>query len=463
MLAGASTFLLAAMCTSAPRAATMTLQDAVSYALDHSPVVAQKRTALAQAHSALAKARGNAYPLVNGQLQNVSQKSSNYGGVYQIIGAATQQVFSQNTAQIGTQYTLQTGGLSFLQLASARAAEAQAREDLTGAEDQLATSVTTAYFTVVQRQAIVVLDESDLKYQNVLVGVAKAKEQAGMAAGVDVLKAQVAQAKSAAALVGARADVENGIDQLVQSIGAPLDVAFVFPKDIANPALPTEPEPNLETVAVKSRPDVESARDSLAAAQFTRKGWGRELYPQVQLTAGFGNQLAPTNVTFLTNPDGTPVLGPGGVPVAAPRTGSPGFWTLGATSTFTLPFVDYGARQTERESDDAAVASSQNALDQATTQVRVDVRTSYRSAQSALSQLTFVRDEARLGTESARVAELQYRHGLISLSDVLQTQQQSISAQSDFVNARVAYVDAVVKLRVSLGIYDARSAVADLR
>ncbi|MDP9024354.1 MAG: TolC family protein [Candidatus Eremiobacteraeota bacterium] len=443
--------------------APMTLSDAVSYALDHSPSVAQRRAALAVADDNLAKARGNALPNVVGQLQNTSQKSANYGGAYSIIGSKVAQVFSQNTAQIGSNYTLQTGGLAFLALAASRAQDAQAREDLEGAERQLALSVTTAYFTVVQRDSIVALDESDLHYQELLVKVAQAKESAGVAAGVDVLRAEVARAKSASTLTGARADVANATESLAQSAGAPLDARFTFPVQIASPGLPSAPETSLEGAAIGSRAEVRSAKYALDAARLTRKGFDRQLFPQVQIGAALGNQLTPTSVNFLLKPDGTPVIGPGGQPVIAPRVGSPGFWTLSATSTFQLPLVDYGVRHAERASDDAAVASAQNALEAASTQVRADVRQSYRAAQTALAQLSFARDEAKLGAESARVAELQYQHGIIALSDVLQTQQQAVTAQTDFVNARVAYVDAIVKLRVSLGTYDARSAVADLR
>ncbi|MDQ2865054.1 MAG: TolC family protein [Candidatus Eremiobacteraeota bacterium] len=454
---------IAAAIPAAAIAAPMTLADTVSYALDHSPVVAQKEAALATADDNVAHARGNAFPNAIGLLQNTSQKSANYGGAYSIIGSKVAQVFSQNTAQIGTNYTLQTGGLAFLQLTASRAQDAQAREDLDAAERQLATSVTNAYFTVVQRQAIVTLDQGDLRYQNVLVSVAKAKEGAGVAAGVDVLRAEVAQAKSASTIAGARADVANAVESLAQSAGAPLDTQFSFPAQIFGPALPGVAEDRLETMAVQARPEVASAKDSLDAARLTRKGFDRELFPQVQIGAAFGNQLTPTNTTYLLNPDGTPVIGPNGAPVAAPRSGSPGFWTLSATSTFQFPFVDYGVRHADKANDNAAVANAQNALDQVTTQVRADVRQSYRAAQTALAQLSFARDEARLGAESARVAQLQYQHGIIALSDVLQTQQQAVTAQTDFVNARVAYVDAIVKLRVSLGTYDARSAVADLR
>lgn len=453
----------AAAFPAAVSAAPMTLSDTVAYALAHSSTIAQKRAALASADDNLARARGNALPNVVGQLQNTMQKSANYGGVYSIIGSKVAQVFSQNTAQIGTNYNLQTGGLAFLQLSASRAQDTAAREDLTSAENQIAISIATAYYTVVQRQSIVALDESDLNYQNVLVKVAKVKENAGVAAGVDVLRAQVAQAKSSSTLAGARADVENASESLAQAAGAPLDTQFAFPAQITTPALPKAPEDKLEAIALATRPEVRSAQDLLNASQLTRKSFDRQLFPQIQIGATLGNQLTPTTVSYELNPDGTPVIGPNGQPVVAPRVGSPGFWTLSATSTFQLPFVDYGVRHSDKVNDDAAVATARNALDQVATQVRVDVRQSYRGAQTALTQLAFARDEARLGAESARIAQLQYQHGLLALSDVLQTQQQSVSAQSDFVNAGVAYVDAIVKLRVSLGTYDARSAVADLR
>ena len=458
-LSAAAAFIAAAAFPALAYAQTpppMTLGDAVAYALNHSSTVAQKVAAVAQAYNALGKQRIASLPTVNGSLQSYLAKNSNYGGAYAIIGAQQQQQFSQNTAQIGTQYTLQTGGLGLIQLTTARAQVAQAQQDLANAEDQVATTVTNAFYSVVQKQAIVVVDSSDLAYQNVLVSDAKAKERAGVAAGVDVLKARVAQAKSNSTLIGAQTDVVNARETLAQSIGAPLETHFIFPAQIQSPPLPSQPLAKLESIALAARPDLKSAGEALAAARETRKGFSRELFPSVQLGASFGNQFSPTNVQYIFNSAGQPIG-------KAPRVGSPGYWSLSAVSTFTLPLVDYGARHFEMKSDDAQVVAAQATVDQTASQVRLDVRESFRSAQTALVQLGYANDESRLGTESARIAQLQYQHGLIALSDVLQTQQQSVVAQSDLVNAKVAYVDAIVKLRVSLGIYDARSAVADLR
>jgi outer membrane protein len=437
-------------------AAPMTLQDAISFALNHNPTVAQQFAAAQSAEHAVAIARGTAYPTVNGSLQNFTQKNANYEGAYAVIGQQQVSVLSQNTAQVGANWTIDAGGFSLLQLASARASAAQANDTLTNTENQIASTVTNAYYSVVQKEALVQVDASDLRYQGVLVDAAKAKEHAGVAAGVDVLRAQVQQAKSASTLVGARADVDDSREDLAQTIGASLDQQFVFPKAIAQPKLPAQPVDALEDIALNARPDVIAAREGVSAAQYTRKSWDRELFPQVALNGSFGNQFSPTSAGQIIgyNPDGTPIT--------IPR-GAPGFWQVNATSTFTLPFVDWGQRRTERRNDDAQLTSAERALDAARTQVQIDIRQNYRGAKTALSQLSYAQEESQLGAESARVAQLQYQRGLIALSDVILAQQQSVTAQSDFVSARVSYVEAVVKLRVSLGTYTAQSAVADLQ
>ena len=418
----------------------------MQYALAHNAAVAQQQAALAQAQEAYVKQRSSALPNIAGLLQNYSQKSANLQGNFAIAGLSQEQVFSQNTAQIGTNYTLNTGGLAMLQADSAKAQVNAAKANLRKTQEQLANDVTAKYYTIAVRDETVRLDTSDVRYQHVLVQIAQAKERAGVAAGVDVLRAQAAESKSRSTLVADRALAADGREELAQFIGAPIDAGFDVPQNVAQPALPPQPLESLIAIAQAHRPDVASAQFSLAAAQITRRGWNRELFPQVQFLGAFGNQYSPTTQSF-------------GAPL--PR-GSPGFWQLQAVSTFSLPLLDYGARHSERVNDDAQIRAAQNALDSTNAQVALDVREAFRGAQTAQAQLRYTGDEVRAGVEAARIAQLQYEHGIIAISDVLQAQQAALSSQSDVYGARVNYAQAVVKLRVALGIYDAVSAVADL-
>ncbi|HEY5426945.1 MAG TPA: TolC family protein [Candidatus Tumulicola sp.] len=459
---------IAAAAPAAPAAAAgspMSLPDAVSYALDHSSTVATQRAALTQAQHALALQRGVAYPTVNGTLQSFLAKSANFQGGFAVIGAQQQNVVSQNTAQIGiSNWNLTTGGFAFLQLAAARAQEVQAANTLANVEDQIATTVTNAFYTIVQRRAIVAVDAVTLKYQDDLVSVAQLKEKAGVAAGVDVLQAKTSAAKSESALVADRASVHDASESLAQQIGAPILTPFATPATVPEPPMPNGAVDTLVKIADVSRPDVAAAREAVTAARLTRRSWNVELYPQVAVSAGIGNQFSPTSAVALQSQiDQECAAGyfPPPCPIA-PR-GSAGFWSIQAVSTFSLPLVDYNARHSERVNDDAQLASAETAFAQTRLQSELDVRESYRAAQTALSQLAWAKQESVFGVESARIAQLQYKAGVKTIYDVLQAQQAAEQAVTDLVAARVNYVDAVVKLRVSIGTYDARSAVVDLR
>jgi len=440
-------------------AASLNLAGAVTYAIEHSPQVIKQQAVVAQMRQQYVKLHSTSLPNLIGQLQNYSQKSNNLQGNFAIAGLSQQRTFSQNTAQIGTNYTFDTGFLSSIQAFAAKAQEAGARADLRRTRDQLANSVAAGFYDIATKEETARLASSDVQYQHVLLTVAQAKERAGVAAGVDVLRAQASEEKSRSALVADRAQAADARESLAQLIGAPLDTVFEVPAQIAQPPLPAEPLGQLIAIAQGNRPDVLSAQSALAAAQLTRKGFDRELFPQVQMSAFFGNQFSPTNAVLLQQQINSQF--PPGLAPTVPR-GSPGFWQLQAISTFTLPMWDYGARKAERENDDAQVAAAQDALDTADSQVALDVRQAYRAAQTAKAQLQYAGGEVRAAVESARVAQLQYQNGLIAISDVLQAQEAALSSQIDLYNARVAYVEAVIKLRVALGIYDAPGAVAGL-
>lgn len=429
-------------------AAALTLAGAVQFALSHSPTIAKQTAVVSQMHSAYVKARSQTLPGVTGQLQNQMSKSANYSGAYSVIGASQANVFSQNTASLGTSYTFD-GGLSHYLALSAKQQYEQAQADLRRTQQQVTSEVAGAYFTLAAKNEAVRLDEGDLKYQQMLVKVAKAKERAGVAAGVDVLSAQAAEEKSRYALASAQADSANASESLAQTIGAPLDTAFDVRAQVAQPALPQQPVDTLIAIAQANRPDVASAQDAVAIAQTNRRSADTDLFPQIQTFASIGNQFSPTLAVEEAK------FGP-------VTRGNLGFWNIGINTSLSLPFVDWGARRANHRNLNEQIAAAQVNLGAAKTQAEIDVRQSYRAAQTALAQLASAQQETRYASEAARIAQLQYAHGVIGLVDVQQRQQNALSAAVDLYNARVAYVNAIVKLRVALGVATPEQTVADL-
>lgn len=429
-------------------AAALTLAGAVQYALSHSPTIAKQVAAVSQTESAYVKARSQTFPGVVGQLSNNMSKSANYSGAYSVIGASQASVFSQNTASLGTSYTFD-GGLSHYLALSARQQYEQAQADLRRTERQVTSSVSAAYFSLAAKNEAVRLDEGDLQYQHALVNVAKAKEHAGVAAGVDVLSAQAAEEKSRYALASAQADSANASESLAQIIGAPLETAFDVPAQVAQPALPDQALDALIAIAQTNRPDVASAQDAVAIAQTNRRSADTDLFPQIQTFASIGNQFSPTLAAEQAK------FGP-------VSRGNLGYWNIGINTTVSLPFLDWGSRRANHRNLNEQIAAAQVNLGAAKTQAEIDVRQSYRSAQTALAQLASAQEETRYASEAARIAQLQYAHGVIGLVDVQQRQQNALSAQVDLYNARVAYVNAIVGLRVALGVDTPEQTVADL-
>jgi outer membrane protein len=139
----------------------------------------------------------------------------------------------------------------------------------------------------------------------------------------------------------------------------------------------------------------------------------------------------------------------------------PGFWSIGMTSTLSIPFVEYGTRRAAHRAARAQLTAAEGQLAFTKSAVETDVRQSLRAVQTTNANLTTSRQAERLGTESARIAQLQYRNGLISLTDATAAEQSALQAANDLVVAQVNYLNALVRLRASVGTADP-VAVVDL-
>jgi outer membrane protein len=442
-----------------PPRAPLDVRSAVRYALEHNPSIASRRATLANDEAQYAKDHAAEYPPVTALLQNQLTKQSNgsTGSLEQFGFVPLNNIttFSQNTAQLGTQWTLYNGSSN--QITSQRAKrQVQAdREALRRAGQQLAQDVSSAYYTVSVRRETVRLDLADRAYQEALLTVARDNERVGRVAGVDVLRSQVNALRAQAALTTAQSDEATARESLAQTVGAPPEQPFVFDDVLPEPALPVTPLAKLIAGAEANRSDIAGAADAVANARLANAGVDSDRFPTLAINAAFGNQFTPTQTSATLNPFT-------GLPLPPTARGNSGFWQIGATETLQIGLVEYGARRAQHRAARAAIDSAQAALDTTRYAVESDVRQALRGAQTAAANLVTAKQASALGAESARVAQLQYKNGLISLTDATQAERDNLSAQNDLVNARVTYIGAIVHLRVAIGADDP-AAIVDLR
>jgi outer membrane protein TolC len=127
-----------------------------------------------------------------------------------------------------------------------------------------------------------------------------------------------------------------------------------------------------------------------------------------------------------------------------------------------VPLYDYGQRAASHHAARAQIASSLASLYNAYDTVQADVDAAQRNVTAASERLRLAKLAESAAAESARIAQLQYKNGLISFTDVTQTQQTALGSEFDLVSARVGYVTALIRLRVALAPPNA-AAAADLR
>lgn len=451
---------------------------AVTYALGHAPSLLSQRATVSNLDSQFTKARAGEYPSTTATLQNQIAKSANQPGQFAQFGISPSSNFSENTAQLGSTYQLYNGALQ-LTAQEAKKQVLSAQFELRRQEEQAAINVVNGFYALASDRGIVALDEKDLAYQQGLLASARAEEAVGRVAGVDVLKAQVAVARSNSTLVQARTNEQNDRETLAVQIGAPNTTHFDVPEVLPEPKLPETSPGDLDTIAKMNRPEIAEARANLDTSKLTDAAVDNDLRPVITLNGSFGTQVSPTqfvqeqqqidqsNAAALAGYASEKALFPTALipaPILLPNVDRhvPGFWQFNILSTFNIPLYDYGQRAAAHHAAHAQIESSVASLYNAYDQVDADVNAAGRNVAAAADKLRLTKLAAQLGAETARIAQLQYKNGLISFTDVTQTEQTALSAQNDLLAAQVQYVTSVIKLRIALAPPSTASA-ADLR
>jgi outer membrane protein TolC len=116
--------------------------------------------------------------------------------------------------------------------------------------------------------------------------------------------------------------------------------------------------------------------------------------------------------------------------------------------TLNVPLWNWGA--THSKVKQAALREKQAELDLDVTQrhVEASIYSSYKEAQTALAEVTSLRESTELAAESLRLTLLRYRAGEASALEV-------VDAQTTASAARDAYVDGLLRYRVGFAALQA--------
>jgi len=329
----------------------------------------------------------------------------------------------------------------------------------------------TDYWNVVQAEENLQVAEYALRLNSDLVRQNRIALQVGTLAPIDLQEAQSAEATSAANVYTAQAAQRAARAALRQDVMMNPASTFVpqeiEPTDKPNPTremIPNE-EVALET-AIQYRPSLEGMREAIRGALMQVKFSENQTLPQLNLGAQFGlNSTAGTshcirNFSGLTsgNCAATPLVPGSGTKLpfggiygdALNRLFGTSFYNYAAVLNFAYPIDNAAAR--------SVLAQTRVQYESLRMQYRASISTAVVAVQTALANLEAdhkrvqaTRQATYFAAQSLHDEEIRFKVGMATTHDLLQFQEQLISAQGNQVQAEVDLEDARLSLEHEQG------------
>ncbi len=376
---------------------------------------------------------------------------------------------------------LQNFGWQFATI-SVRIAESGQKQAQWNYEQSLQDLVQTIagdYWNVVASEENLEVARSALKFNQDLVRQNSISVRVGTLAPLDLQEAQSAAATAEANVFTAEANLKTARAQLRQDVMYNPQGTFlpaeVQPADLPNPheAITIDEDGALRT-AVEYRPSLAALRESIRSALLQVRYSENQVLPQLNL----GAQIGVTNTAGYArcNP---PLIGAPGMPNVGNCTPPPGFPTYNINSGERLPFggiygdalnkmwnfgfYNYAGVLTfqmplDNASARAALAQARVSYEQTRLQYRAQLSAAVVQIENALANL-YADQKRAMATEQATFyarqslndENVRFRVGMATTHDLLQFQEEEVSAEGNQVQAFVDLENAKINLEHAQG------------
>ena len=252
------------------------------------------------------------------------------------------------------------------------------------------------------------------------------RRAAGVVTEADVLELEVHLAQVKARAIEADADRRVALAALNRAMGEPLDREYAVDLPVP-PAMSAEAAADLETFALKSRPEARRAGLQQDLAQVQRQGAWRSFLPQVAWQSGYewnGDSFADRR----------------------------GGWIVGAEVRIN---VFRGLSDRARLGETAhAVERAIAERDSTESAIRLDVRRAWLRLDAARARVDVGATAVSQARESHRILGDRYEAGLVGVGDVLRAAQAMLDAELQHTAAQVDVITAAAALDRAVGRHE---------
>ncbi len=331
--------------------------------------------------------------------------------------------YPQNTKTAGLIITqpLYTGGQVSANVNAAENARSAQLAELSATEEQVFLNVATAYTDVVRNQAVLKLEQHNVRVLNKQLGATRAEFENGEVTHTDVAQAEARLAGAEASLIRARGSLAASQAAYVRMVG-------VAPGTLEQPVMPEglpATEAEAAQLAQKNYPVLAARYAENAAQQRIAAVSGRQK-PTVALT---GQLLEARD----------------------PEIGFSRIDTRSIMLTFSMPIYEGGALDAEKHAaEQRAVARNDDLLD-TQRQARLDAVNAWQAYQTANAQLAAIHSQIRAEQVAASGVRDEAAVGERTTLDVLNADQELLNARVNLVRAQRDQLVAAYALKAATG------------
>jgi outer membrane protein len=319
---------------------------------------------------------------------------------------------------------------------------AQAEADYAVAQQSLAQRVSQQYFAVLSAQDTVKAQEAARDAIARQLEQAERRFEVGLIAITDVQEARAARDQAAAATIAAKRALASAQETLRATIGEKPEVlnepAQTMP--LLTPAPASEDdwvklsmEQNASLISSRLAADI--ARDQVHSA------FGGHL-PTVDLVASRSNNTQIGTQTFPTGQEGT---------------NTSDNYTNQIQLQINVPLFSGGATQSRVRQSQYRWIAAKERLERTSRDTERQARDAYLGVISEISRVEALRQAVESSQTALKATEAGYEVGTRTAVDVLDAQRLLVQAQTNYSQARYAYLNNVIQLRLAAGDLDRKT------
>jgi outer membrane protein TolC len=257
--------------------------------------------------------------------------------------------------------------------------------------------------------------------------VAVDRKQAGVVAGIEVLRAEVQLQQRRERELAAANQVEKAKLDLARAIGLPLGQRFTITDAVAFSPPPPLTVDDAERRAYESRADWKEAQSRVRAAEALRRAARGESLPSLSVSADYG-QIGPT--------------------LAEAR----GTYTLNAS--LHVPVFEGGRAQARVAQAEAALEQRRAEAEDVRARIHYEVQAAFLDLSSAAARVEAAGSALGLAREQVRQAQDRFAAGVTGNIEVVQAQDAMAAAHEAYVTSVYDHNVAKASLARSLGLVE---------